>query len=358
MRTKITGCAVLAAWTSVGSHTALADVHDSLRPALVYLRASGQLASGPHASEMVESNATGSLVSVDGLVLTVYHLVFDLGEVVPKTVTIEARIGEKTNPPKPASIVDWNANTDLMVLKLEPTIGAYPIVSASTKEYSSTDTIYTSGFPADVGVQYIKLSGNITSASGPGGYLWATSFPFQSGQSGSPVYDADGKVLGIVKGTEGPLGYIIPIYYADSLLAQIRLREIRDAMQDFEPLRKRLEWTGEINEATESFTLTYEKAVGGEPQVKTIDVAIVARGRKGNAIGEINPNATMRRNLTPTARSGVNGGVFVLPPQLLDVFEAYRVDAEFDAITEFRIDIVATMSDGSVLQPKRVQIER
>jgi S1-C subfamily serine protease len=326
-------------------------VHDDMRKSLVHLHARGQAVSGPNASNFVDSFATGTLASNDGLILTVYHLISALGDVEPRTVTIEARIAEKTANPRRVAIVDASINTDLMLLKMPPGPEPFPVVPLGRAiEHDDSQPIYTSGFPKSL--DYRKHEGKIEGRSGPGGYLWQTSFDFKEGQSGSPVYNADGEVIGVVKGEENGTGFIIPIGFADALLAQIRLREIRAAMRDFDHLRRQFTWNGEVDGS--KIKITYEKSVAGEPQVDFVDLKIRAVGMIAGREEKLTPFP--KPGVQRTALIGRTGGVFELDG-VREQIELFRQSFGFDEINEVEIDIVPTLSDGSELRRKRIVME-
>jgi S1-C subfamily serine protease len=238
---QICWMAVLLGVAIAHAHPAIAQSgHDVIRPSLVYLVAKAQVASGPSASQTVESHGTGFLVSEDGLVLTTYHLVSALGDIVPATLTIEGRVKAKNAVSNKATVVDGSANVDLLLLKLPPDVDSYSKVQlGNARSHNDADPIYTSGFPRSI--NYRTQEGTIEAREGPGGYLWATSLNFEEGQSGSPVYNKAGLVLGVVKGDQGNLHYIIPIEFADPLLTQVRLREIEKSIADISRRLKILE---------------------------------------------------------------------------------------------------------------------
>ena len=107
-----------------------------IRPSLVYLKATAKGASETETGVTKETNATGFVVSDDGLILTVYHLISKLGDVVPETVEIEARIGEKNANLRRATIVDVSINTDLLLLKIPPNINKYTKVTLGVRKKS------------------------------------------------------------------------------------------------------------------------------------------------------------------------------------------------------------------------------
>src|SRR5688500_16108811 len=66
------------------------EVHDRIRPSLVYLEATGEVETSPGVKKKEASFGTGFLVSSDGLVLTTHDLISSLGDVVPASVRILA----------------------------------------------------------------------------------------------------------------------------------------------------------------------------------------------------------------------------------------------------------------------------
>jgi hypothetical protein len=331
-----------------------------MRQQLVHLRALGLSRSGQNTSQEVESYATGFIVSEDGLVLTVYHLISELGDIAPDTVRIEARIASKHTDALPAAVVDASVPTDVMLLKLPP--AAEPYASLGTKlgraiDHKEDDDVYTSGFPKVL--DYRKQSGKIEARHGPGGYLWATNLQFLAGQSGSPVYDSEGTVIAVVKGDAENVGYIIPIGYADALLAQVRLREIANSMRDFEVLRKQFRWEGEAvaNDSGLSASIWYEKSVGGEPHVDSIDVEITLRGRRISNGEERDVGPYPLIDIPRVAQLGRTGWTFRVSDNDFGArIRQYAEDFEM-TFDEVRVDIVPTLTDGSELRRKRIEFE-
>ena len=110
----------------------------------------------------------------------------------------------------------------------------------------------------------------------PYAYLWSTDMQGQEGQAGSPIYDEQGLAIGILTTLQPGVVHMIPIEYADALLAQVRLREIKQEMQGFRGLRTWMEWSGEFtppaNLGRGTLAITYEKIVPGKPLVASIDI--------------------------------------------------------------------------------------
>ncbi len=351
--------ALLAASIVCPPHLFGQQCHQDTRQSLVRLHARGQVESGPSAGSFVDSYASGFIVSSDGLILTVYHLIGKLGRFIPETVSIDAQIGELTAPVNSAQIIEFALTTDLLLLKIPPGQQPYKEVQLGRAlDHDPAKPVFTSGFsaPEDAPAAYRAHSDQIQSQSGPGGSLWMTGFQFRSGESGSPVYDEHAQVLGIVKGDAHGVGYMIPIEFADSLLAQVRLRQLQQAMKDFDLLRRQFDWSGEVvpEGSGKAVSITCEKLVGGKPDVAKIDVNVVVVG-----IDKEHQNVSLtpfQFSIPRTAPSGEGGGAFrstelwTRVENLTKIYEGFKV-------TELVVDIVPTLSDGQKPFRKRIAIK-
>ena len=228
VRIVAVGLAAFALFAS--SAMAQSSPHDAMRKSLVWLKAEGRGGEGGEfVGQDVDEQATGVMISSDGLVLTTYHLIGALldKDVDGQTVKISANIADKSDFPRFGNVTIMNAAPllDLLLLKIPPTSDPFvPATIGSAAKLTTEDTIYTSGFPHSA--NYTAHSGQLTSKDGPRGYLWTVSLPFLSGQSGSPVYDKNGLVVGIAKGSDDRAdnqNYMIPIQFADPLIAHMKL---------------------------------------------------------------------------------------------------------------------------------------
>lgn len=196
---------------------------------LVYLTASGIDKNGAP----LETQATGFVISSDGYILTVYHLLSELKDVVPETVIIRANIGEKTEEPKfRVSIMNAIELNDLLLLKLPRSNDNYvPVKLATLDQANAADEIFSSGFPQQSQVLPIPIEGKVQVREGPLGYLWTVQgMTFGKGSSGSPVFTDDGTVIGAAKGQDKKdptLNYMIPIQLADALIVTVRFAKMQ-----------------------------------------------------------------------------------------------------------------------------------
>jgi len=141
------------------------------------------------------STGTCSAISDDGLLLTSEHVVSGGGQI---SIRFE---GENAIP---ATIESTSPNTDLAVLrvsrKTEDFIGLAPMRSVQPG-----DEIFTYGYPASavLGREPKFTDGTVSALSGPGGEaaFLQISVPIQPGNSGGPVVNNEGQLVGVVAAT-------------------------------------------------------------------------------------------------------------------------------------------------------------
>lgn len=146
-------------------------------------------ASNPYADI---SQGTGFLVRSDGLVLTAYH-------VVQKAKTIKVRCqGQELVT---ATLGERSQHLDLAILHT-PLSGTPYLPVADPRSARAGDPVFTMGFPAALylGPEPKFSAGAISSLTGQGreGARLLISAPTQPGNSGSPVLNMDGTVVGVV----------------------------------------------------------------------------------------------------------------------------------------------------------------
>jgi len=176
-----------------------------------------------------KSQATGFLVSVDGYLLTSYHLLAPVVATDGTDVMLKIHMKGPNGEEYSGAIVDTRKQLDLALLKIRPKLDVplQPLSLARANVATGTE-VFTSGFFGDQ--PFNKLATRVLDQDGPvgTGYLWTLQGRFGPGQSGSPVYTADGEVIGIIKGedTQAPVGYMVPIDFAGSLISHLRMRSI------------------------------------------------------------------------------------------------------------------------------------
>lgn len=231
-------CLCIALLTLILTSAGLAaeEPHDTIRESLVYIRATA-LSNEDHPGGQgrdIEARATGFFIGSDGLILTNYHILDQLRNAAPSTIRFQVSVREKSADARTALTVDGNEISDLLLLKAVPAADPYTAVKlGSAYRHPEGNRVFTSGFPRDI--SYRKGSGEIAAREGPSGSMWSIDdLRIRSGQSGSPVYDAYGAVIGVLKADDDSAVYMIPIDAADSLIAQVRIRDLTHRLEALE----------------------------------------------------------------------------------------------------------------------------
>ncbi len=166
-------------------------------------------------------SGSGFIISSDGYILTNYHVIEDAAK-----GGYEISVFTHEGSEYIASIVGFEADNDVAVLKIEAE--NLSAVSLGNSDYMSVgDSVYAVGNP--LGELEYTMTGGMVSAldrdistydSATGTYTSINMFQIDaavnSGNSGGPVYDQRGQVIGIVTakysdtGVEG-LGFAVPI---------------------------------------------------------------------------------------------------------------------------------------------------
>ncbi|HSK16634.1 MAG TPA: trypsin-like peptidase domain-containing protein [Gaiellaceae bacterium] len=184
------------------------------------------------------AQGSGFVVSDDGYVLTNSHVITTAGEAgtvgepeAATTVYIQFRDGERV----PAEIVGWDVYDDVGLLKVDPAL--HPV---SPVPLGDSSTIVVGEPVAAIGSpfgQESSLSVGVVSAtqrsidSITSGYNLVdaiqTDAPINRGNSGGPMFDAGGEVIGInaqirsESGTAEGVGFAVPINAARRSMEQL-----------------------------------------------------------------------------------------------------------------------------------------
>lgn len=197
--------------------------HEQVSKALGYVVAEALMAEDTLSPGVpVESRATGFFIDRYGTFVTNHHLISALGSYERSTLKITVHMGDAyASEKRPAEIDFRDAMKDLLVLRVRGSFGhsfshVRPDFAHQADITLAQTPVYTMGFPE--GYSYMTGDGKINAFDGPTGhfYLWVTDMRFKSGQSGSPVYLQDGRIVGVVKGQERGFeqnNFIIPFRY-------------------------------------------------------------------------------------------------------------------------------------------------
>jgi len=179
------------------------------------------------------STGTGFAISSDGYVITNHHVIKDATE-----LKIRGLNGNMKKSYK-ATVVSKDENNDLAILKIDDTsftgFGIVPI-NIVQKSIDVGSSIFVLGYPmVDAMGDEIKLTdGKISSRTGYQGDVssYQISAPIQPGNSGGPLFDEEGNLIGITSSgilSANNVGYAIKTSY---------LMNMFDALSDYPNLTK------------------------------------------------------------------------------------------------------------------------
>jgi S1-C subfamily serine protease len=216
----------LLAWLAPGAVAQTAgDVFRQVAPSVVVIRAKGRDVA---AGGQTRFNETGSgvLISADGKVMTAAHVVHSMDE-----ISVEFLGGETVS----AKVVASEPAADLSLLQLERVPpGAKVSPLANSDPIQVGDPVIIVGAP--YGLSYSLSAGLISARWGPNtvyktmplAEFFQTSATINTGNSGGPMFNMNGEVIGIVShnisksgGSEG-LGFVVTINTAKKLLLEKR----------------------------------------------------------------------------------------------------------------------------------------
>jgi 2-alkenal reductase len=226
----------VAGATSAGA-TVPPELGNGFDPAAIYaLRAPGVVTIYSELDGSGDSQGSGFVVDEKGTILTNAHVITNVGES-PATVRgadrvyVEFRDGERV----PASIVGWDLFADVGVVKLEPSAHAVaPLPLGDSSDAVVGAPVAAIGSPfgnqSSLAVGVVSATGrsipSLTSRYAVADAI-QTDAPINRGNSGGPLLDARGRVIGINaqirsnSGTAEGVGFAIPINVARRSLEQL-----------------------------------------------------------------------------------------------------------------------------------------
>lgn len=145
------------------------------------------------APSQIKATGSGFVISKTGIIATAHHVVDGATKISAKTSTSSYN----------CKVLASDKSNDIAILQIEggdPSFTAVPITSSGTVKLGQS--VFTLGFP-NIGVQGfdIKMTkGDISSTSGiqDDPRQFQISVPVQSGNSGGPLFDESGNIVGIV----------------------------------------------------------------------------------------------------------------------------------------------------------------
>jgi len=215
--------AALAAFTEPAQSQNLNEVFRKVNPSVVVIRARGRDVSNVGITRFSETGS-GVLITADGKVMTAAHVVNAMDE-----ITVEALGGEAVS----ARILSSEPAADLSLLQME----RVPAAMAAARMADSAavrvgDQVMIIGAPyglahsMSVGWISARWPPNTVYKSMPLAEFFQTTATINTGNSGGPMFDMTGQVIGIVShnisksgGSEG-LGFVVTINTAKKLLLE------------------------------------------------------------------------------------------------------------------------------------------
>jgi S1-C subfamily serine protease len=198
-------------------------------------------------ADVSAAQGSGFVVSEDGYILTNSHVITTAGEadagapvVAADTVYVQFRDGERV----PAEVVGWDVFDDVGVLKVDPAdhpVSPVPLGDSSAVVVGEPVAAIGSPFGQESSLSVGVVSAterSIDSITSGFNLVDAiqTDAPINRGNSGGPMFDAEGDVIGInaqirsESGTAEGVGFAIPINAARRSMEQlIQTGEVRYA---------------------------------------------------------------------------------------------------------------------------------
>jgi S1-C subfamily serine protease len=214
--------ALLSVPASAGAQSP-GEVFRKVTPSVVVIRAKGSEVTAGGQMRFVETGS-GVLISADGKVMTAAHVVHSMNE-----ISVEFLGGETVS----AKVIASEVAADLSLLQLERVpAGARVARMANSDTVRVGDPVYIVGAP--YGLSYSLSAGLISARWAPNtvyktmplAEFFQTDATINTGNSGGPMFNAAGDVIGIVShnisksgGSEG-LGFVVTMKTAQALLLQ------------------------------------------------------------------------------------------------------------------------------------------
>jgi S1-C subfamily serine protease len=192
-------------------------------PSVVVIRAKGRDVETSGQSRFTETGS-GVLISADGKVMTAAHVVHSMDQ-----ISVEFLGGETVT----ARVVASEPAADLSMLQLEhvpPGAKVSPLADSNTVQVGDPVIIvgapYGLSYSLSAGLISARWAPNTVYKTMPLAEFFQTNATINTGNSGGPMFDATGGVIGIIShnisksgGSEG-LGFVVTINTAKQLLLE------------------------------------------------------------------------------------------------------------------------------------------
>jgi S1-C subfamily serine protease len=218
-------CGLLTAPPGPATAQTVRDVFEKVVPSVVVIRARGRDVEAGGETRFTETGS-GVLISPDGKVMTAAHVVHSMDE-----IAVEFLGGETVS----ARVVASEPGADLSLLQLDRVpAGAKvsPMADSSTMRVGDPVVIvgapYGLSYSLSAGYISARWAPNTVYRSMPMAEFFQTDAVINTGNSGGPMFNMKGEVIGIVShnisksgGSEG-LGFVVTLNTARQLLLEKR----------------------------------------------------------------------------------------------------------------------------------------
>jgi S1-C subfamily serine protease len=228
MRALVVAVLIVAAnlsWAQPVPAQAIRELFKRVAPSVAVIRATGRDVS---TGGLVQFNETGSgvLISSDGKVMTAAHVVHAMD-----TITVEFLGGETVT----AHVVASEPQADLSLLQLSrvpPGVRVSPLANSDTVQVGDQVIVvgapYGLSYSLSVGYISARWAPNTVYKTMPLAEFFQTDATINTGNSGGPLFNMAGEVIGLVShniskggGSEG-LGFVVTAKTARELLLERR----------------------------------------------------------------------------------------------------------------------------------------
>ncbi len=182
-----------------------------------------QMPQGPmHGERELEGQGSGFIVDPSGYVVTNYHVIEGAGEIM-------VTLNDGTR--YPAALKGTDPKTDLALLKIDAPRALPHVTFGDSDRVRAGDWVVAIGNPFGLGG---TVTAGIVSArgrdiqSGPFDDFIQIDAPINRGNSGGPLFDGSGKVIGVNTAIFSPnggsvgIGFAIPASLAETIVADLR----------------------------------------------------------------------------------------------------------------------------------------
>ncbi|MBN1306463.1 MAG: trypsin-like peptidase domain-containing protein [Chitinispirillaceae bacterium] len=206
---------------------------ERIKKATVYVKVKH---SFPLTGDEVPTTGTGFIISEFGHIITNYHVVqpqlsiYNLNIPAPVTeITVIRNSGAKDHTVMPAVLLNRDVENDIALLKIDDTSEVPFITFDSREKLFETMPIWVSGYPFGDQFTVIQRGPEITVSKGSVSALRhddrgclsqiQIDAPVNPGNSGGPVTDENGVVIGVVRMIYATgVNFIVPAHFVDSLI--------------------------------------------------------------------------------------------------------------------------------------------